>query len=110
MKRPESVRSLGSTGRASLSWSAIIRVRPSALLLALLLLARSRGYLCSVYAWFSRVRGNPASFAWWCAHAVALLVLFLITGARGPWFWIVGAALVASSYTGQVVLNRRASR
>ena len=71
-----------------------------------------RQYLCFVFAWLSRVavRGNPASFAWWCAHAVALLVLFLITSARGPWFWIIGAALVASSYVGQVVLNRRARR
>jgi hypothetical protein len=41
---------------------------------------------------------------------VALLVLFLITDALGPWFWIVGAALVVSSSVGQVVLNRRASR
>jgi hypothetical protein len=63
-----------------------------------------------VFAWFSRVRGKPASFAWWCAHVVALLVLFLITDARGRWFWIVGAVLAVSAYVGQIVLNRRAGR
>jgi hypothetical protein len=63
-----------------------------------------------VLAWFRRTRGNPASFAWWCAHAVALLVLVLITEARGLWFWIVGAAVTVSSYVGQIILNRRASR
>lgn len=55
----------------------------------------------------AQIRRNPASFAWWCAHGVALLVLVPITGAQGTWFWVIGAALAVSSYIGQVVLNKR---
>jgi hypothetical protein len=55
----------------------------------------------------AQIRRSPASFAWWCAHGVALVVLVLITEAQGTWFWIIGAALAVTSYIGQVALNRR---
>ena len=55
-------------------------------------------------------RHNIPALFWWCGHVVALIILFLITDARGLWFWTVGLALVISSYAGQIALNRRASR
>jgi hypothetical protein len=58
----------------------------------------------------AQIRRNPASFAWWCAHGIALLALVLSTEARGAWFWIIGAALAVSSYTGQALLNKRNQR
>jgi hypothetical protein len=43
-------------------------------------------------------------------HGIALIVLALITSARGPWFWIIGPVLIVSAYVGQVLLNKRAKR
>jgi hypothetical protein len=55
-------------------------------------------------------RGNPASFWWWCGHGIALLVLTLMTAARGVdagWFRVVGGLITASPYAGQYVIRRR---
>jgi len=64
-------------------------------------------------AWFSRVviQGQPATFLWWLAHAVALLVVVwftLIRHGMTPWLWILGGALAVSNAAGQTVLKRRA--
>jgi hypothetical protein len=56
------------------------------------------------------VRDDPAGFAWFCAHGVALLVLTLITLARGVWYWVIACGLTVSCYGGQIVFRRRARR
>ncbi|HEY4851933.1 MAG TPA: hypothetical protein VII22_14145 [Streptosporangiaceae bacterium] len=43
-------------------------------------------------------------------HGVALIVVTLITSARGAWWWTLATLIVISGYVGQLVLNRRASR
>lgn len=58
----------------------------------------------------AQIRRNPASFVWWLAHGVALVVLTLFMAARGGfdrWYWIIGGALAISNVVGQAALNRR---
>jgi hypothetical protein len=56
------------------------------------------------------VRNDPAGLAWFVAHAIALLILTLITWARGTWYWIIASLLVVSCYAGQIIFHRRARR
>jgi Flp pilus assembly protein TadB len=56
------------------------------------------------------VRNDPAGLAWFCAHGVALLILTLVTWARGVWYWVIASVLVVSCYGGQIVFRRRARR
>jgi hypothetical protein len=56
------------------------------------------------------VRTSPASWAWLAAHVAALLILTVITGMRGVWWWTLGPVLAVSCYVGQVALNRHARR
>jgi len=54
------------------------------------------------------VRDDPRGVAWFAAHAVALLILTLVTLARGTLFLVLGAAIAVSALAGQLVLRRRA--
>jgi hypothetical protein len=56
------------------------------------------------------VRNDPAGFAWFCAHGIALLILTVITWARGVWYWVIASALVVSCYGGQIIFRRQARR
>lgn len=67
---------------------------------------------CPVNAWFSRLaaRCRTASFAWWCAHVVAWVLIWsvILRFRVNLWFWIIGGGLAVSNIVGQMVLNRRA--
>jgi hypothetical protein len=56
------------------------------------------------------VRNDRAGFAWFCAHGAALMILTVITWARGVWYWAIAPVLMVSYYTGQIVFSRRARR
>jgi hypothetical protein len=56
------------------------------------------------------VRTGPASWVWFGAHGIALIILTLVTLGRGMWFWTIGSVFAVSYYGGGLLLSRHARR
>ena len=54
------------------------------------------------------VREDPRGFTWFAVHAVALVIVTLVTFARGTLFLVLAPAVAVSAFVGQLVFRRRA--